>query len=132
VTFLQELSLPALLLAFAVVPALAEELLFRGAFLGLLRNSLGPIARCVVVGATFGLLHLSIYRVFPTGAFGVLLCFAAVRSRSLWVPVIMHALHNGVLLTWSTRGDATELPAFGLLALSAAVAVGAVAGLGRR
>ncbi len=82
--------------------------------------------------ATFGLLHLSIYRILPTGTFGVLLCFAALRSRSLWVPVVIHALHNGVLLTWSTQGDPSQTPGLPVLVLGGAVALAAVVALGRR
>ena len=131
-TFLQELSLPVLILGFAVVPALAEELFFRGAFLGLLRNSLAPRARCVVVGLAFGLLHLSIYRVLPTGALGILLAFAALRSGSIWPGALMHALHNGLLLTWATQASPSEPPGLPLLLVGAGVAIAAVAGLGRR
>jgi membrane protease YdiL (CAAX protease family) len=130
--FLQDLPLPVLLVAFALVPALAEETLFRGAFLGLLRNSLKPMSRCILVGLAFGLVHLSIYRILPTGAFGILLCVAVLRSRSLWVAVVMHALHNGLLLTWAMHGTGTSEPSFLWLALASTVAIAAVAGQGRK
>ena len=126
------LPLPLLLLAFAALPALCEELLFRGAFLGLLRRSFSPVARCVVVGLAFGLLHLSIYRLLPTGLFGILLCAAALRSRSIWVPVVIHGLHNGVLLAWARSSPEGTTPELHVLALAALVPVAAVAALGRR
>lgn len=117
------------LLLFALLPGVCEEILFRGALLGLLRRRFGPLALCLLIGALFGLMHLAVPRLLPTGVLGVLLTWAALRSGSLWVPVVMHAVHNGLLFTLALTGVVPEgetvLPAFGLLGL-AALAVGAV------
>ncbi len=123
-------SLPVVVLVFALLPALCEELLFRGALLGLLRRSVGPVLACLVVGALFGAVHLHLIRVLPTGILGVVLCAAALRSRSLWVPVTIHALHNGFLVLASSLGWFGDPPLWVLL-LMAAVTVGAVALVGR-
>jgi membrane protease YdiL (CAAX protease family) len=107
-------------------------LLFRGALLGLLRRSLHPALACLLVGLLFGLLHLHVVRILPTGILGVLLCVAALRSGSLWVPVVIHALHNGVLVIASDQGWFLDPPLWALL-LMAALCVAAVVGLrGRR
>jgi sodium transport system permease protein len=123
-------TLPVLLLVLAVLPALCEELLFRGALLGLMRRSVGPILASVVVGLLFGALHLHLVRILPTGVLGILLCVAALRSGSLWVPVIIHALHNGILVLASHQGWFSDPPLWLLLAM-AAVALAAVATTGR-
>jgi sodium transport system permease protein len=127
-----DVSLPVVVLVFALLPALCEELLFRGALLGLLRRSLHPALACLLVGLLFGLLHLHVVRILPTGILGVLLCVAALRSGSLWVPVVIHALHNGVLVIASDQGWFLDPPLWALL-LMAALCVAAVVGLrGRR
>ncbi len=127
-----DVSLPVVVLVFALLPALCEELLFRGALLGLLRRSLHPALACLLVGLLFGLLHLHVVRILPTGVLGVLLCVAALRSGSLWVPVVIHALHNGVLVIASDQGWFLDPPLWALL-LMAALCVAAVVGLrGRR
>ena len=125
-----EASLPVVVLVFAVAPALCEEALFRGTLLGLLRKSVGPVLACVVVGALFGVVHLSVVRILPTGLLGVLLCAAALRGRSLWVPVIIHALHNGLLVVASVQGWFGDPPVWVLL-LMAASSIAAVAAMGR-
>jgi len=113
-----EASLPVVVLVFALLPALCEELLFRGTLLNLLRRSLGPLAACLVVGLLFGAIHLHLVRLLPTATFGVLLAWAALRSGSIWVPITMHALHNGLLLLLATQGFGQQAPAGLLVGLS--------------
>ena len=118
-------------MVFALLPALCEELLFRGTLLGLLRRSAGPIATCLVVGALFGVVHLHLIRMLPTGILGVLLCAAVWRSGSLWVPITIHALHNGFLVLASAKGWFGDPPLLVLVGMSA-VSIAAVALVGRR
>ncbi len=84
------------LLLVAVLPAFCEELLFRGAILGLTRGAWRNGVRVVVVALLFGLFHLMAARIVPTAALGLLLGFATVRSRSLWTSITMHGLNNGL------------------------------------
>lgn len=103
-----EIPLPVVILVFAALPAVCEELLFRGALLGLLRASLPRPAQVMVVAALFGLLHMTAFRILPTGALGLLFGVAALRSRSLLVPVLMHFLNNGLLVGLVGLGVLTE------------------------
>jgi len=129
---LLDLPLPALLLLFAVLPAICEELLFRGTIQGLLRSRLAPLARVLVVGLLFGLVHLSLTRILPTGVLGILFAVAVLRSRSLGTAMLMHGLNNGLLIAAGHSGalDDVDVPLLVLLA-GGAVCVGAVAAMGR-
>ena len=89
------LSLIQILVLFAILPGICEELLFRGTIQGLLRQSTPAWARCIIVGALFGFFHLSLARILPTGILGVLLCFTAWRAQSLFVPIFIH-IHTTV------------------------------------
>ncbi len=126
-------SLLVVLATFALLPAVCEEILFRGAIQGLLRRSLPPLALCLVVGLLFGVFHLSLSRILPTGILGALLAYAALRTRSLAVPMVMHALNNGLMLTAVHRGwlgeDGEVSP--WLVAGGVLLAGVALAGLGR-
>ncbi len=125
-----DVGLPAALLVLSLLPALCEELLFRGTLQGLLRRALPAWAICLVSGAAFGLFHLHLIRVLPTGALGVLLAAAALRGRSLWIAVVVHFLNNATVFVLADRGWEGEasLPA---LAGAAVVSAGAVALMGR-
>ncbi len=126
-------SLLVVLATFALLPAICEEILFRGAIQGMLRRSLPPLALCVLVGVLFGAFHLSVSRALPTGVLGALLAYAALRTRSLAVPMVMHALNNGLMLAAAHQGwlgEETDLSP-GLLAGGGALALLACAGMGR-
>ncbi|MEZ4432654.1 MAG: CPBP family glutamic-type intramembrane protease [bacterium] len=124
-----EVGLATAILTFAVLPGLCEELLFRGAILGLVRKRLGTLGACLLVGLLFGVIHLVVPRILPTAALGVLLTWAAIRSGSLWVPVVMHAVHNGLIFSLAFAGVGEDgeplLPWWGLMPV-AALAIGAV------
>lgn len=114
----------------ALLPALCEEALFRGALLGALR----PAGRGAAVGATallFGFYHGSAWKVVPTGLLGVLLGTVALRARSLWPAVAAH-LANNVLVLLLVRSGWESPPALGSvrgLALVAAALLAVTAGL---
>ncbi len=117
------------MLVFALLPGICEELLFRGALLGLLRDTFKPVARVVVVALMFGWIHLVLPRLFPTAMLGLLLGFATLRSGSLLPAILMHTLNNGLALWMGRIGYEPEgmAPLIG----STVVAIGAVALMGR-
>lgn len=97
----------------ALLPALCEEALFRGALLSALR----PAGPAVAVGATallFGFYHGSLWKVVPTGLLGILLGTVALRARSLWPAVAAH-LANNVLVLLLVRSGWESPPPLGSL-----------------
>ncbi len=121
-----------LLLLVAVLPAVFEELAFRGILLHGLRARLGPVASCLAVGAVFGAFHVSLFRIAPTAFLGVVLAAVVIRTGSIYPAMLWHFLNNAVALVPSRLGwvDAsTEIPAW-LLALAAVTLVGSILTLG--
>jgi uncharacterized protein len=90
-----------LLVAFIVAAPLFEETFFRGfLFAGLQPSFVGSAGTVVLTAAAWGLLHLQ-YDAFDITTiicFGLLLGWARLRSRSLLVPMGMHALTNLVAI----------------------------------
>jgi len=86
------------LLVVAVVPAISEELFFRGAFIGLLRTKTGFHTAIWVTAALFSILHFQFYGFFPRLLLGALLGYLYLWSNSLWVPVIAHFINNAVVV----------------------------------
>ncbi len=128
-----DLPMPVLLALFAALPALSEELLFRGTLLGLLRRHSSPIKSVLVVALLFGTMHMQVVRVLPTTCLGLLLGAAAMRGRSLLLPMGIHVIHNGLLVLlgyghWFPDGD----PPMVLLLPMAFLSVASVAAMGRR
>ena len=87
------------ILALALVPAAAEELLFRGVLQGALRARIGTAAAVIVTAIAFGLYHGSIYRFAPAAFGGLLLGFVRAASGSLWPALAFHLANNaGVII----------------------------------
>lgn len=85
--------------AVAVGPVL-EEVIFRGVFFQGLRRRLGLWPGLVLSSIVWGLVHLEVSPIFMAGLmiFGVWLAGAFHRSGSLVVPIVGHAVFNGVAI----------------------------------
>ena len=82
----------------AVIPAFAEEILFRG----VLQRSLEevyPIRRAVIITAIlFGILHFNPLSVIPLILIGAYLGFLAYYTQSLALPIVAHFLNNAIAI----------------------------------
>ncbi|MET0385296.1 MAG: CPBP family intramembrane glutamic endopeptidase, partial [Polyangiales bacterium] len=90
----QRLPLIWLWPTFALLPGLAEELLFRGV---LQRAVPGPRAAVLVSGCAFALFHVDPVHVVGVLPLGLFLAWAAARS-STTVTIAAHVLNNSVAL----------------------------------
>jgi sodium transport system permease protein len=84
--------------ALALVPAVCEELAFRGFILTGLHRRFRPRNAILVSAFLFALYHLNVFLFLPTFGLGVVLGLLTVRSRSLAPAVLLHFLHNALLL----------------------------------
>jgi membrane protease YdiL (CAAX protease family) len=95
---------------FALLPAVCEELAFRGVLVQGLKRRLPPLALCLVGGCLFGLFHFAYFRLVPTAVLGMLLTAIALLTRSTVPGMIVHAGNNTLALLAADR----ELPLDGL------------------
>jgi sodium transport system permease protein len=93
--FPADVPLWRMVLLFAVLPGICEELLFRGAVMGLWRSRGSGVAAALATAVAFGVFHLSVFRFFPTFALGVVLGLLSLRARSVFPGMLAHALNNG-------------------------------------
>ncbi|MFO0572837.1 MAG: CPBP family intramembrane glutamic endopeptidase [Polyangia bacterium] len=132
------------LVCFALVPAVCEEVLFRGAILTGLRGyaraaepgepGRGRRSRALAVllcALLFGAFHRSMAKLLPTSALGLGFGVAAVYSGSLWPAIAMHAVNNAlvVLLVRSGRDDVAVDARLGPLSLQGLVCLVATVAL---
>lgn len=111
-------------IAMALTPGICEELLFRGAILGLLRRSVRPSYACILVGVLFGLFHLSAFRFLPTAVLGIALGFIVIRTRSILPAMALHASHNLLAILIST--DESMLQPWMLLPAGISATIGLI------
>jgi len=80
----------------AIIPAIGEELLFRGAMQPLLIRMFKNVHLGIFIASLlFGLMHLQFYGLLPRVALGLFMGYYFYYSKSLWVPIMMHFVNNG-------------------------------------
>ncbi|GJM23752.1 MAG: sodium extrusion protein NatB [Phycisphaerae bacterium] len=93
----QGLWLPLLLIA--VIPAICEELFFRGFLLGGLRKTTKKWPAIIIVGCVFAIFHIILIKFVITAVLGILLGYLCWQSRSIIPSILAHMLHNGIAVT---------------------------------
>jgi sodium transport system permease protein len=83
-----------LILFIALLPAVGEELLFRGFVMGTLREKCRPWVTVCVTALIFAAYHMSLIKMFTIGIIGLGFSFAAYRSGSIFTSMTMHFLNN--------------------------------------
>ena len=90
------------LLVIAIVPAIGEELLFRGylqqSFSKWLSN---PHVAIIVTAVLFSAIHLHFQGFLPRFILGVLLGYLFYWSGSLWLPILAHFANNAQAVIFS-------------------------------
>jgi membrane protease YdiL (CAAX protease family) len=83
------------LFVMAFIPALGEELLFRGCIQKGLENKIGNAHVAVWITAfIFSFIHFQFYGFLPRAILGVALGYFYVYGKSLWIPIWAHFLNN--------------------------------------
>ena len=90
----------------AVLPAICEEAIMRGAILSSFRSWKRDWLIVLVVGIIFGIFHLSPLRFLSTSVLGMLLAYLMVKRNNILLPVLMHFLNNLVAVLLSALSGA--------------------------
>jgi membrane protease YdiL (CAAX protease family) len=88
------------LLILALVPAVTEELFFRGALQKLLSDKLGHHFAIWFVAIIFSAYHLQFFGFFPRIFLGAFLGYLLLWSKSLYLPMIAHFINNASLVVF--------------------------------
>ena len=94
------------LLIIAVLPALGEEILFRGIIQPNLSKYLkNPIVGLWLTAIIFSAIHMQFQGFLPRMVLGALLGYLFYWTNNLWIPIIAHLVNNGiqVLIAFQAR-----------------------------
>jgi len=81
----------------ALLPALGEELLFRGVIQRIFINWTRSVNWGIWISAIlFSALHMQFYGFIPRMFLGVLFGYLLIWSGSIWLPIIAHFLNNSI------------------------------------
>ncbi len=81
----------------AVIPAIGEELVFRGLIQRHLTDMFrNPHIAIILASVVFSLAHFQFYSFLPRFFLGIILGYSFYYGRSLWYPVIAHFVNNSL------------------------------------
>ncbi len=80
----------------ALIPAVAEELFFRGVLISNLKTN--DLTKVLISALCFSLYHLAITKLVYQFIYGVVLGLLFIRSRNLILPIITHFLNNFIII----------------------------------
>jgi uncharacterized protein len=80
-------------LVLVIVAPVTEEFLFRGFLLHRWSHKWGTLSGLIATSVLFGLLHTN---PIGTGIFGFIAGLLYLKTRTLWMPIIFHAINNTI------------------------------------
>lgn len=87
------------ILIIAVIPGIVEELYFRGCLQRSLNLASSNIHVAIWITAIiFSLLHFQLAGLFPRIILGAVLGYIYAWTRNIWVPIIVHIIHNATIV----------------------------------
>jgi sodium transport system permease protein len=110
----------------AVMPGVFEELAFRGVLLHGVSRRFRPLATALVVGAIFGMFHVSLFRLVPTAWLGMVMAGVVLLTGSIYPAMLWHFLNNAIAIVpseqeWVPEGFEVEPWLTGVAAVGLAV-----------
>ncbi len=85
------------LILVGVLPGIGEELVFRGIIQRQIQEWSGrPVLSVWIAAIIFSTIHMQFEGFLPRVALGAVLGFVYLWSRNLWVPMLVHAVNNGM------------------------------------
>lgn len=98
----ENLSLLSAVIAFisaAVISPIYEEIFYRGFLYRFFRSRVGITYAILISSLIFTIAHIPTYNAMPVNFFGgVIFALAYERTNSIWPPVFIHAITNGVMV----------------------------------
>ena len=110
----------------AILPAIFEELFFRGLLLNSLEGH-GTITKVVTVGICFALYHCNLGQLVYQFIYGVAFCLLALYTKSTLPCIIAHFINNFVIILFEYLGVYIDLFNPILIAIGLVAIIGFIA-----
>ena len=87
-------------LVLAILPAVVEEIVFRGLLLKLFLR-VGVVFAVIASSIIFAIYHLNWAQLVYQFIFGIILASIVVRTKRLWYAMILHFINNFIVITYT-------------------------------
>lgn len=100
------------IIAIAVVPAIVEELYFRGTLQKTITDWSGkPLVAIVITAILFSAFHFSYFGFLSRMSLGIVLGLIYYYTKTIWLPILMHFVNNaiGVTALYAVRNNPKKI-----------------------
>lgn len=104
---IHQLPLLQAFLVMGVLPGICEEMMFRGYMIRGFEK-FGKWQAILISGLLFGIFHLDFFRLLPAALMGIWLGYLLLKTRSIFITMLAHTLHNSFTVVLSRWG--ADLP----------------------
>ena len=80
----------------ALMPAICEEIFFRGFVLTSFKGQKPYKIAIIASGILFGFMHMDFLRIIPTSILGMIFAYTVYKSGSIFIAMILHFINNGI------------------------------------
>ena len=101
-------NIVSVFLVIAVAPAVCEEMMFRGLIYNSMKARYRVPVALGIVAVLFGIYHMSIVKFIPTGLLGLVLCYVAYKTGSIYPSMMMHFINNALSVVISYYPEKIE------------------------
>lgn len=97
-----------IVLVLTVMPAVGEEIFFRGFLYGSLRYRHGAVWGILISSLIFGAFHMSLVKLIPTAMLGACFAYIGYASGSIYIGMFLHFFNNLVSMAASKYPEQAE------------------------
>jgi len=113
----------------SVIPAIGEELYFRGALQGVIRDWKGIKISIWITAIVFSTIHLQFYGFVPRMLMGAFFGYLLFWSENMWLPIVAHFTNNGIaVLFYYLQLNGSKMPDIDSIGVGNTLWIGLVSG----
>lgn len=86
-----------------IIPAIIEEIIFRGIFLKKLLYKFSPIKAMMFSSIVYAILHFDVNSMLPQFLLGIILCLISFSTNSVVTAMISHFCYNFIIVTFEIQ-----------------------------
>lgn len=80
----------------ALMPAICEEIFFRGFIFTSFKGKSSSKIAIITSGILFGFMHMDFLRIIPTSILGIIFAYTVYKSESIFIAMILHFINNSI------------------------------------
>jgi len=113
----------------ALIPALGEELFFRGALQGVIQQKTNVKAAIWIAAIIFSAIHLQFYGFIPRMLLGAFFGYLLMWSENMWLPIAAHFTNNVLaVIFYYLKNNGYQLPDIDMIGTGNTFWLGCISG----